>query len=209
MAKRPRNTPPTDAHRRPLRDSEKDLRDGKKAGAKIPTDPIVDRDGPLPRPDREIAKKPPRTEQRKPQKNERPGRMTRPKTDPKPDADPRPKVEPKPGVLTQGGTTKLENWGFKPEILGALRPEILKPFPGVSTPKNDVERLSDALPLTLLPVRLETLFTGTPNPTHLRIRIYPDQIHVNGHDTELSPDEIKIGQRFWTLMKEAGGDPDT
>ena len=53
-----------------------------------------------------------------------------------------------------------------------------------------------ALPLALLPVRLETRYTE--DGAALRIRIFPDDIHVDQLDRGLSEDEIAAGKTYWT-----------
>jgi len=52
------------------------------------------------------------------------------------------------------------------------------------------------VPLVLLPVRLETRYTG--DGTALRIRIFPDDIHADQLDRGLSPEEAAAGQAYWT-----------
>jgi hypothetical protein len=63
------------------------------------------------------------------------------------------------------------------------------------------EQLSPALPLLMLPVRLETRFawlkkgvvTFDPDPTFeqvLLVRIYPDEIHEDSHEPELTAQEL-------------------
>ncbi len=58
----------------------------------------------------------------------------------------------------------------------------------------------EGVPLTLLPVRLETRFITKPGaaaPSELRIRVYPDQVHVDAHEPGLTPAEIASGQTYW------------
>jgi hypothetical protein len=49
-----------------------------------------------------------------------------------------------------------------------------------------------SVPLLLLPVRLETRFQGT----ELWLRIYPDDVHVNSFEPELTPDESSARADF-------------
>ena len=68
------------------------------------------------------------------------------------------------------------------------------------------------VPLLLLPVRLETRFFALPAAVgaapsqELRIRVYPDQVHVDSHEPALSPDEFLWGQHFWQQIWRAGHD---
>lgn len=59
-----------------------------------------------------------------------------------------------------------------------------------------VEQLDGGLPVALLPVRIETRFAD--NGTTLHIRVFPDQIHVDAHEPELTDDEIEAGRHYWT-----------
>jgi hypothetical protein len=54
-------------------------------------------------------------------------------------------------------------------------------------------------PLALFPVRLETRFFGT----ELRVRVYPDKVHLDSHDPALSANEQLWGRRYWELQWEA------
>ncbi len=63
------------------------------------------------------------------------------------------------------------------------------------------------VPLVLLPVRLETRFFLLPgNVTELRVRVYPDKIHVDTHQPELTTDERTWGTRYWQQDWLAGND---
>jgi hypothetical protein len=59
-------------------------------------------------------------------------------------------------------------------------------------------------PLALLPVRLETRFFALPDGAHeLRIRVFPDQIHVDAHEPGLTAGEIEWGKHFWEQLRVA------
>jgi hypothetical protein len=79
--------------------------------------------------------------------------------------------------------------------------------PGASRPELQVEVAASSVPLVLLPVRLETRFFRLPDRTsELRIRVYPDKVHLDAHDPELSAEEVDWGKRYWILKWHAGTD---
>ncbi len=64
------------------------------------------------------------------------------------------------------------------------------------------------LPLVMLPVRLETrFFTLANNVTELRVRVYPDKIHLDSHEPDLLPTENDWGTHYWEQDWRAGSDP--
>ena len=61
------------------------------------------------------------------------------------------------------------------------------------------------LPLVLLPVRLETrFFTLADGSTELRVRVFPDKIHLDSHEPDLTADEQTWGQHYWEQDWRAG-----
>ena len=61
------------------------------------------------------------------------------------------------------------------------------------------------LPLVLLPVRLETrFFTLADSSTELRVRVFPDKIHLDSHEPDLTADEQTWGQHYWEQNWRAG-----
>lgn len=72
-----------------------------------------------------------------------------------------------------------------------------------SPPESNVSATAQSLcpgnvPLVLLPVRLETrFFPQAGNQTELRIRIYPDKVHVDSHQRELLADERTAAMNYW------------
>src|SRR4029453_5179197 len=61
------------------------------------------------------------------------------------------------------------------------------------------------VPLALLPVRLETrFFPQADGSRELRVRVYPDKVHIDAHDPALTPEERAWGERFWELHWRRG-----
>src|ERR1700750_2563706 len=61
------------------------------------------------------------------------------------------------------------------------------------------------LPLVLLPVRLETRFFSQAGGTaELRVRIYPDKIHLDSHEPDLLPAEQTAGMAYWDTEWRTG-----
>jgi hypothetical protein len=64
-----------------------------------------------------------------------------------------------------------------------------------------------ARPLVLFPVRLETrFFPLAAGGSELRVRVYPDTVHIDTHEPALTPDEVTWGKHFWNETLEAGTD---
>jgi hypothetical protein len=69
--------------------------------------------------------------------------------------------------------------------------------------------LEEDAPVVLLPVRLETRFVTDPAGPALLVRIYPDDVHVEDHQPELSDGEVAAAAAYWRLVWRAGrSDPD-
>jgi hypothetical protein len=63
-----------------------------------------------------------------------------------------------------------------------------------------------AIPLLLLPVRIETRYTG--DGTKLRVRIYPDDIHLDTLERGLTAEEATAGRAWWSGAWRASGEPE-
>ena len=73
-------------------------------------------------------------------------------------------------------------------------------IPNIANTPEVGTRLSSgpARPLVLLPVRLETrFFQQTDGSSELRVRVYPDKVHIDSHEPELTADELIWGKHFW------------
>jgi hypothetical protein len=63
------------------------------------------------------------------------------------------------------------------------------------TPESMFSKLAAATPVLLMPVRLETRYFNSNS--ELRVRIYPDQVHIDSHDPALTNDEVEGGTWYW------------
>ncbi|HET6318371.1 MAG TPA: hypothetical protein VFG86_18100, partial [Chloroflexota bacterium] len=66
--------------------------------------------------------------------------------------------------------------------------------------------LDSGVPIVLLPIRLETRFRPASDGTgtDLLIRVYPDDLHVDTHEPELTDDEVTWGKAYWDQVWRAG-----
>jgi len=60
---------------------------------------------------------------------------------------------------------------------------------------SEINALAASVPVALLPVRLEARFFD--NARELRLRVYPDQIHVDAHEPRLTSVERDAGIAYW------------
>ncbi|MEO1401446.1 MAG: hypothetical protein AAFV72_09415 [Cyanobacteria bacterium J06635_1] len=60
------------------------------------------------------------------------------------------------------------------------------------------------LPATLLPVRLETRFITQEETTYLCVRVFPDDVHIDTHEPELTEDEERWGRHLWAQVWQSG-----
>jgi len=71
---------------------------------------------------------------------------------------------------------------------------------------DPIHATDSGLPLVLLPVRMETAYLPDPSGTgtDLVVRVYPDDIHVDSHEPELTADELAAGTAYWEEVWGAG-----
>ena len=105
-------------------------------------------------------------------------------------------------VAREGDSVGLELAGLRRRVAPGATVEGDEPSPAVQT----LERLAlggpdSADPLLLLPLRLETAFDGTT----LRIRAFPDQVHVDVFDPDLDSIERELLESL-LAARDAGGD---
>jgi hypothetical protein len=64
-----------------------------------------------------------------------------------------------------------------------------------------------ASPLLLMPIRIETRFMDAGDGSELWLRVYPDQIMINGHHPQLTAAELAAGNSYWDAVWRAGSPP--
>jgi hypothetical protein len=70
---------------------------------------------------------------------------------------------------------------------------------------DPMQAADPGLPLLLLPIRIETAWFPTPaGQLDLVVRIYPDDIHVDTHEPELTAEELAAGADYWRSVWGAG-----
>jgi predicted nucleic acid-binding Zn-ribbon protein len=72
------------------------------------------------------------------------------------------------------------------------------------SPDDLAALIATDVPLVLLPVRLETRFDQHDGTTDLLVRIYPDSVHVDTHEPELTTDELAWGGGYLERERAAG-----
>ena len=87
--------------------------------------------------------------------------------------------------------------------LRAARDAIQKQV-GAIDPATLVAGVAADVPIALLPVRLETRFSDPGANDVLHVRIFPDDLHVDGHDEALTGSETDLGTALWTAPDDTG-----
>jgi len=82
--------------------------------------------------------------------------------------------------------------------LGSARKDLLVNL----SPKRLTENLSAEVPVMLLPLRIEAKFVGA----EVWVRAYPDDLQVVTHESQLTENEVRIAQLFWTELSQNNGD---
>jgi hypothetical protein len=82
-------------------------------------------------------------------------------------------------------------------------------IPIVPVTPDLVQPLSVGLPqpIAMFPVRLETrFFPRQDGGADLHVRVYPDKVHIDTHEPELTEEEITWGKHFWEQTWRAATD---
>lgn len=86
--------------------------------------------------------------------------------------------------------------------LATARSALLAPL---SDPADAIKLLEPDQPIAMLPVRIETRFAAAATGGwELLARIYPDEVHSDAHEPELTDDELAWGEAFAKELASAG-----
>ena len=106
--------------------------------------------------------------------------------------------------------------------IAMLQPDLEAGTAGVNEAQAALDRALDAYrraaqqaplfatenadPLLLLPVRVEAIYFDDEGTPELRIRVYPDDVHVDSHETALTETERLASTVYWRADRAAGND---
>jgi hypothetical protein len=95
------------------------------------------------------------------------------------------------------------------EAAVAAENRLVHEFEQFTDPRRELSRLSDDLPILLLPVRIETRFktiqrAGAAPQHQLWVRVFPDDCSIDSFDDTLSEAEVKMAQNYWTNRWKTG-----
>lgn len=82
--------------------------------------------------------------------------------------------------------------------IATARASELSGFAGELDPRRFVGELDGAIPILLMPLRLQTRFRGN----ELLIRVYPDDLSVDAHERRLTSSEHAAGDALWAADVE-------
>ena len=102
-------------------------------------------------------------------------------------------------AVAAAATARANDKTARANVLGAITAWVN----GVSV-NDDLARLSTATPLVLFPTRIETRFDLNPTAPVMRLRIYPDEIFANLHETAITRDEYAAAVQYYTEHDEGG-----
>ncbi|GGI03574.1 hypothetical protein [Egicoccus halophilus] len=87
------------------------------------------------------------------------------------------------------------------EVAGLLEHhrDLRNRFDGLVVQSDPLAGHDGSVPIALLPVRLETRFVGD----ELRVRIFPDVVHVDQHEPLLTDEEAAFGEAWWRQRWDA------
>ena len=98
------------------------------------------------------------------------------------------------GAKREAATTNQRLLDVRGRVADGIRAQVDRDI------GDDFTRLQTTVPLVLLPVRLETRFATGGNAQELWIRVFPDEIHADSHEHELTDLELTAGQTFWNSV---------
>jgi hypothetical protein len=116
-----------------------------------------------------------------------------------------PHVAEATGIRDEASTAEIEASDAQNRTQATLN-HALELYQRTAVTERRLWRKGHDLPLLLLPVRLETIFRDTDGGSELLIRVYPDDLHVDAHEPELTRAEREAGERYFNALEAAQAD---